>query len=72
MRMGQISPESWRKMGRPTSGGALLSWSGTMFEYLMPDLLMRSMPRTLLGETDRKVVRVQMQYGAARKRPWGV
>ena len=72
MRMGQIPPESWRKMGRPTSGGALLSWSGTMFEYLMPDLFMRSMPHTLLGETHRKVVRAQMQYGAARKRPWGV
>ena len=50
----------------------LLSWSATMFEYLMPLLVMRSYPDTLLDESCRMVVRRQMEYAAARGVPWGI
>ena len=43
-----------------------------MFEYLMPLLVMRSYPDTLLDESCRMVVRRQMEYGAARGVPWGI
>ncbi len=50
----------------------LLSWSGTMFEYLMPLLLMRSYPETLLDESCRLAVRRQIDYGASLGVPWGI
>ena len=53
-------------------GSALVSWSGSMFEYLMPALVMRSPPGSLLEQTDRLIVRRQMRYGATRGVPWGV
>ena len=43
-----------------------------MFEYLMPEIFMRSRPGTLLSDTNRAVVRLQRQLGTARQRPWGV
>jgi cyclic beta-1,2-glucan synthetase len=54
--------------GSPT----LLSWSATLFEYLMPSLVMRSYPETLLDLTARMAVRKQMKYGAERAVPWGI
>src|SRR5207302_8184844 len=51
---------------------ALLSWSATLFEYLMPLLVMRSYPDTLLDESCRMAVRHQRDYGAARGVPWGI
>ncbi|MEO5763409.1 MAG: glucoamylase family protein [Vicinamibacteria bacterium] len=70
-------PQShWFAMGRPVTGvdGApvLLSWSATMFEYLMPMLLMKSYPDTLLDRTATLVVRRQMEYAATRSVPWGI
>ena len=58
----------------PTSGGrpALLSWSGSMFEYLMPLLVMPTYDGTLLDETYRAVVDRQIAYGRERGVPWGV
>ena len=50
----------------------LLSWSATLFEYLMPLLVMRTYPNTLLDESCRLVVRRQMDYAAARGVPWGI
>ena len=50
----------------------LLSWSGTMFEYMMPLLIMRNYEYTLLDETYAAVVAAQMQYGEQRRVPWGV
>src|SRR5258706_11134587 len=50
----------------------LLSWSATMFEYLMPMLLMRSCPGPLLDRTCRLAVRRQVEYGAERRVPWGI
>ena len=66
----------WFRLGRPIDGvhGApvLLSWSATLFEYLMPLLVMRTYPNTLLDESCRLVVRRQMDYAAACGVPWGI
>jgi cyclic beta-1,2-glucan synthetase len=53
-------------------GAALISWSGSMFEYLMPPLVMRAPVGSLLEQTDRLVVRRQIEYGAKRGLPWGI
>ncbi|HEX9109404.1 MAG TPA: glucoamylase family protein, partial [Longimicrobiales bacterium] len=68
--------EHWFRLGRSLThaagGTALVSWSGSMFEYLMPPLIMRAFPATLLDQTYQGVVRRQIAYGAARGVPWGV
>jgi len=73
---GQLPQESWFALGRQMTevegGAALLSWSGSMFEYLMPQLVMPSYPDTLLDRTAQQVVRAQVGYGARRGVPWGV
>jgi len=61
-----------RALTRASGEIALVSWSGSMFEYLMPALVMQSFPFTLLGETYRSVVRRQMAYGNERRVPWGI
>jgi cyclic beta-1,2-glucan synthetase len=61
-----------RSLTRASGETALVSWSGSMFEYLMPALVMQSFPFTLLGETYRSVVRRQMAYGRERHVPWGI
>ncbi len=53
-------------------GSALISWSGSMFEYLMPSLVMREPAESLLGQTNRFVVRRQIKYGGGLDVPWGV
>jgi cyclic beta-1,2-glucan synthetase len=70
-------PEShWYALGRPMMGGptgpALLSWGGTMFEYLMPALLMRSREGTLLEQTCVHVVDAQRAYAKENDAPWGI
>jgi cyclic beta-1,2-glucan synthetase len=66
----------WFRLGRAlTSAGgstALVSWSGSMFEYLMPALVMRAYPGTLLDHTYRGVVRQQIAHGRMHGVPWGV
>ena len=73
---GKLPQEHWFSLGRllTTSHGkpALLSWSGSMFEYLMPLLIMPSYERTLLDDTCRAVVARQIAYGRERGVPWGV
>lgn len=73
---GDVPQEHWFRLSRALtetgSGKALISWSASMFEYLMPLLVMRSYPGTLLDLTYRAVVRRQMQYGRQRGVPWGV
>ena len=65
-----VPVDHWFALRRPRGAGAhwetLLSWSGTMFEYLMPHLVMRSYPDTLLDESSRRVVRRQMEYATSR------
>ncbi len=73
---GDVPEMHWFHLGRSITSvrGApvLLSWSATLFEYLMPLLVMRTYPNTLLDESCRLVVRRQMDYAAARGVPWGI
>ena len=73
---GQLPQESWFALGRlltEVDGDAtLLSWSGSMFEYLMPQLVMPSYPDTLLDQTARHAVDAQIHFGARRNVPWGI
>ena len=73
---GQVRQDHWFALGRlltaSHSAPALLSWSGSMFEYLMPQLVMPSYENTLLDQTCRAVVRRQINYGRSRGVPWGV
>ena len=73
---GDVPPAHWFRLGRfmtPVArGSALISWSGSMFEYLMPALLMRSPEGSMLSQTYLQVVRRQIDYGAERSVPWGV
>lgn len=73
---GQFGQEHWFALGRLlTSAGslpALLSWSGSMFEYLMPLLVMPNYENTLLDRTYHAVVRRQIEYGRQYRVPWGI
>ncbi|MCZ2157728.1 protein ndvB [Bartonella sp. 220] len=73
---GDIKYKHWFHLGRlliPIGGkGALLSWSGSMFEYLMPSLIMHEPKGSILNQTNRLIVRHQIQYGHAKKLPWGI
>jgi cyclic beta-1,2-glucan synthetase len=73
---GDVPVEHWFRLGRPVTpvgrDAALLSWSGSMFEYLMPHLVMQGAPETLLERTQRLVVARQIRYGAERGVPWGI
>ena len=73
---GQLPQESWFALGRllATTGGepALLSWSGSMFEYLMPLLVMPTYANTLLDQTYRAAVKRQIAYGKQRGVAWGI
>ena len=72
----EVPETHWYALGRPLTrvagGPALLSWGGTMFEYLMPSLLMRSYPGTLLALTEERVVEAQIDYGKRTGSPWGI
>lgn len=73
---GDVPESHWYALGRPTtrvgSGVALQSWGGTMFEYLMPSLLMRSREGTLIQKSVDSAVQAQIAYGLANKVPWGI
>jgi cyclic beta-1,2-glucan synthetase len=73
---GHIPDESWFALGRrlTSSGGdpVLLSWSGSMFEYLMPLLVMPTYEHTLLDDTYRAAVKRQIEYGRKLHLPWGI
>ncbi|MEN6631297.1 MAG: glucoamylase family protein [Candidatus Polarisedimenticolia bacterium] len=73
---GQLPQESWFALGRPLAGAGgepvLLSWSGSMFEYLMPLLVMPTYENTLLDQTCKAAVARQIEYGRRRGVPWGM
>jgi cyclic beta-1,2-glucan synthetase len=73
---GDISTRHWFRLGRAAtplgSGSALISWSGSMFEYLMPSLVMRAPAGSLLDDTNRLIVARQEAYGRSRHVPWGI
>ncbi|NBD23145.1 GH36-type glycosyl hydrolase domain-containing protein [Paenibacillus glycinis] len=74
--LGQISVAHWLAIGRTAkkqgSHAALISWSGTMFEYIMPWLIMRTYPGTVWDSTYRGVVRRQIEYAQERGVPFGI
>ncbi|HET9472651.1 MAG TPA: glucoamylase family protein, partial [Steroidobacteraceae bacterium] len=73
---GDVAARHWFRLGRTVTpigaGAALVSWSGSMFEYLMPDLVMHAPGGSLLSQTSRLIVRRQIAYGAELNLPWGV
>ena len=73
---GDISQQVWFRMGRATarvSGrSTMLSWSGTMLEYLMPSLWMKFYPNTLLEQAARTAVLTQRSYAKQKYVPWGI
>ncbi len=73
---GDVASRHWFRLGRAVTpiehGAALISWSGSMFEYLMPALVMRAPAGSLLEQTSRLVVRRQITYGSALGVPWGI
>ena len=74
--VGRIPQENWFALGRPLTSAAgrsvLLSWSGSMFEYLMPLLVMPTYEGTLLDQSYRVSVERQIAYGKQRGVPWGI
>ncbi len=72
----EIPQKHWFSLGRLLTnlGGdiGLISWSGSMFEYLMPQLLMPSFDNTLLDQTNKAVVKQQIKYGKQNNIPWGI
>ncbi|MEP7342549.1 MAG: glucoamylase family protein [Acidobacteriota bacterium] len=74
---GDAPQEHWFRLGRQLtqvdgSGRALVSWTATMFEYLMPLLVTRDYEETLLDQTYKSIVARQIAYGRERSVPWGV
>ena len=73
---GEVPQSHWLYLGRPVTRVedlyVLLSWSGTMFEYLMPPLFLRSYPGTLLADSTRGAVLHQIAYGRMKGVPWGI
>ena len=74
--LGQVPQDHWFSMGRllVASRGEpiLVSWSGSMFEYLMPLLVMPNYENTLLDHTCKAAVQQQIEYGKLRGVPWGI
>ena len=73
---GDVPVSHWFHLGRSLTvadgATALVSWSGSMFEYLMPILVMPSRPYSLLDQTHRSAVKRQVAYGDSRGVPWGI
>ncbi|MGD0563212.1 MAG: glucoamylase family protein [Roseiarcus sp.] len=73
---GDVEAKHWFRLGRAATpvahGAALISWSGSMFEYLMPSLVMRAPAGSLLEQTNRLIVRRQIDYAAKLGLPWGI
>jgi len=71
-----IRQETWFLLGRPhaleNGHPVLLSWTGTMFEYLMPLIWTRTYPNTLLERAARAAIRTQQAYVENRSIPWGI
>ena len=73
---GDVPVDHWLALNRPYSAHGqhrvLLSWTGTMFEYLMPLLLQKTYPNSLLDQATRESVSLQRAYGRRRRVPWGI
>lgn len=74
--LGKVPVRHWRALGRPCTAvedrPALLSWSGTLFEFLLPEMFLPAPEHSLLGESARGAVAAQRALGRRMRRPWGV
>lgn len=74
--LGEVPARHWFRLGREVTpigrGAALVSWSGSMFEYLMPSLVMRAPLGSLIEKTNSLIVRRQIDYATSRGVPWGI
>ncbi len=72
----EVPQSHWIYLGRPVTRveniNTLLSWSGTMFEYLLPSLFLRSHPGTLLADSAKGAVKHQIAYAKSKGVPWGI
>lgn len=72
---GDVPQESWFHLGRTHTAAqdqrVLISWTGTLFEYLMPALWFRHRPHTIMHDSMRAAVAVQRRYARTRRIPWG-
>jgi len=73
---GKIPQDSWFALGRLLTGvgktPVLLSWSGSMFEYLMPQLVMPTYENTLIEQTSKGLIKRQMAFAGSQNVPWGI
>ncbi|KKO48342.1 glycosyl transferase [Arsukibacterium sp. MJ3] len=73
---GDVDSKHWFRLGRSATplgaGAALFSWSGSMFEYLMPSLVMRAAVGSLLEQSNRLIVARQISYAGQHNIPWGI
>ncbi|UWG95571.1 glycosyl transferase family 36 [Dehalobacter sp. DCM] len=73
---GDVPEAHWFKMSRPLTRingkRCLVSWSGTMFEFLMPSILFRNFRGTLMDESYQSVVKIQKEHALKSKTPWGI
>ena len=73
---GEVPAEHWFSLGRPYGlhgrRRILMSWTGTMFEYLMPLLLQKTYTNSLLAKASEEAVQLQMEYARSRRGPWGI
>ena len=71
-----VANSHWFKLSRAMTNAfhthSLVSWSGTMFEYFMPSLIMKNYPMTLLSQTYKSVIKAQKIYAKQKKTPWGI
>ncbi|MBN2260079.1 MAG: glycosyl transferase [Clostridiales bacterium] len=72
----QVPADHWYKLSRTytlyNKHRSLASWSGTMFEYFMPSLIMKTYPYSIFDETYHSVITSQKNYGKLKNKPWGV
>lgn len=72
----EVDYSHWFKLGRAMTnafrGKSLVSWSGTMFEYFMPNLIMKNYSGTLLDLTYKSVIKAQIAFGKKKRVPWGI
>ncbi|MFK0688672.1 GH36-type glycosyl hydrolase domain-containing protein [Mesorhizobium sp. IMUNJ 23033] len=73
---GDLPTEHWFRLGRPIVEigfqGSLMSWSGSMFEYLMPPLVMKEPQGSILNQTSKLIIKRQIQYARSKNVPWGI
>ncbi|MCO6390187.1 protein ndvB [Aliihoeflea aestuarii] len=73
---GDVPTDHWMRLGRPITlvgfYGALVSWSGSMFEYLMPPLVMKEPLGGILNQTNNLIITRQIRYARAKGIPWGI